>query len=113
MFQLNSSVQVTRPLRLLSQPIRRFANAKKGIADGALFAFVKGTDPEVLLLLEAATPKDGAPAWRFAFARVSHLSHAATRRGSTAWSAPELSYAEKRDPGSPYLQLWRPPQPGE
>jgi hypothetical protein len=41
---------VTRPLRLLTQPLYRYEGNDPG---GALFAFVEATDPEVFLLLEA------------------------------------------------------------
>lgn len=40
-------------LRLLPQPIFRYKSRDMGVLDGALFALVwKGTDPDVLLLLE-------------------------------------------------------------
>lgn len=39
-------------LRLLTQPVYRYALPGDGVFDGALLAFVQGTDPEVLLLLE-------------------------------------------------------------
>src|SRR5262245_14715926 len=42
-------------LRLLPAPLYRYTTAKSGVVDGALFALVStaGTDPEVLLLIEA------------------------------------------------------------
>src|SRR5262249_39284742 len=42
-------------LRLLPAPLYRYPEAKSGVIDGALFTLVSnaGTDPEVLLLLEA------------------------------------------------------------
>ena len=33
-------------MRLLAQPIYRYENTKGDLIDGALFAFVLGTDPE-------------------------------------------------------------------
>lgn len=53
-------------LRLLSQPIDRYADAEKGIRDGGLFVFVYGTNPEAALWLEA--DKEG---WRYAVARMT------------------------------------------
>ncbi len=100
-------------LRLLPNPIHRYANAAKGLADGAVFAFVKGTDPEALLLLEAAADAGKEPAWRFAFAPLSHRQHTATRRGKEAWTTPELTDAERLDNSRNYTQYTRPPRAGE
>jgi hypothetical protein len=55
-------------LRLLSRPLYRYSSAEAGILDGALFAFVEGTDPELILALE--TPVDD-PSWKFAFGRLT------------------------------------------
>ena len=38
---------------LLSQPVYRYGRSDGDVADGAIFAFCKGTNPEVLLLLLA------------------------------------------------------------
>jgi hypothetical protein len=40
-------------LRLLTQPIDRYEDPEAGIVDGAIFAFATGTNPEVLVLIEA------------------------------------------------------------
>jgi hypothetical protein len=55
-------------LRLLAQPLYRYENAKADILDGALYAFVEGTDPELILALE--TPRVGKP-WKFATGRLT------------------------------------------
>src|SRR5262245_26513833 len=47
-------------LRPLSSPLFRYAQADADILDGAVFAFVNGTNPEALLVLEAHTTKEGA-----------------------------------------------------
>ena len=44
---------VDRDLRLLTTPIARYGKAGGDPEDGALFAFVEGTDPEVFLFVEA------------------------------------------------------------
>jgi hypothetical protein len=51
-------------LRLLSRPV--FRHGEGAAVDGALFAFVVGTDPELLLMVEA----DG-PGWRYALSRIN------------------------------------------
>jgi hypothetical protein len=60
-------------LRLLATPVFRHESASEECLDGALFAFVTGTDPEVMLLIEARQVDD---AWRWQFLpfRHSHLS---------------------------------------
>ncbi|HZL90825.1 MAG TPA: hypothetical protein VFB96_20830 [Pirellulaceae bacterium] len=64
--------KVTRDLRLLGQPVYRYEPLGETLRDGAIFAFVEGTDPEAWLLLEADVPKDAAtPIWRFALARMN------------------------------------------
>ncbi|MGH8245423.1 MAG: hypothetical protein ACREUU_03220, partial [Gammaproteobacteria bacterium] len=55
-------------LRLLSQPLYRYENAKADILDGALYALVEGTDPELVLALESPVEK---PNWRFACGRLT------------------------------------------
>ena len=59
-------------LRLLSAPLYRYPDAKSGAIDGALFALISnaGTDPEVLLVIEAREDK-GKLRWEFACGRFS------------------------------------------
>ena len=61
-------------LRLLPQPIHRYAVPKKDILMGGLFAFVRATDPEIFLLIEARG-KDAATArWQFAATRMHSMA---------------------------------------
>jgi hypothetical protein len=79
-------------LRLLTTPLYRFQATKLGIIDGAIFSFVKGTDPEVLLLLEAVT---AAPAsdgyWQYSLARMSSQKQVMRLDDSDIWSVPLYS----------------------
>lgn len=61
---------VTRELRLLNQPMYRYASDDEGVIDGALFAFAESTDPETLLLLEAVQ-RDDKTTWQYALARMN------------------------------------------
>ncbi len=54
-------------LRLLPKPLYRYETNRRDLLDGALFAFVLTTDPEVLLVIEAR-PVDGTPVWHYGFA---------------------------------------------
>jgi len=62
-------------LRLLPTPLYRYPEAKSGVIDGALFALMSsaGTDPEVLLLIEARQ-KDGKTRWEYACGRFGVIS---------------------------------------
>src|SRR5262245_2692597 len=55
-------------LRRLAAPVYRYGDEKRDPVDGAVFAFVEATDPEVLLLLEARV-SGGTPQWQYALAR--------------------------------------------
>lgn len=72
-------------LRLLPQPLYRYTRPPEDVLDGALLALVTdaGTDPEVLLLLEAG--RDGA--WHYALLRFTDASAYVTREGKEVWSA--------------------------
>jgi hypothetical protein len=85
---------VTRSLRILTQPLFRYRPATPEDSmpeylDGALFAFVEGTDPEVLLVLEAVQAGD-APQWKFGLARMNRDALKVTFEGLTIWSVPYL-----------------------
>jgi hypothetical protein len=73
-------------LRLLSQPLQRYSNPNGGIVDGAIFSYVwqKGTDPEVLLVLEAIDDGSG-PRWQFGFARFNWRDLWVNRDGAEVW----------------------------
>jgi hypothetical protein len=57
-------------LRLLTTPIYRYAAAESGVVDGAIFVYAQGTNPEVLLLLEARQAGEKTQ-WQRAFAPMS------------------------------------------
>jgi hypothetical protein len=75
-------------LRLLPTPLYRYPSAKSGIIDGALFTLVStaGTDPEVLLLIEAREA-DGKLRWEFACGRFSDRSLYVRRKDKEVWSS--------------------------
>jgi hypothetical protein len=82
-------------LRLLSKPIYRYESKAPEVLDGAIFAFVQGTDPEILLLIEAA--REGTkPRWRYALASFTDLELHARHRGREVWSTPLAIQLEGR-----------------
>jgi hypothetical protein len=74
-------------LRLLPAPLYRYPAGKAGVVDGALFTLVSnaGTDPEVLLLIEARE-QGGKLRWEYACGRFSDRSLYVQRRGKEVWS---------------------------
>jgi len=80
-------------LRLLSQPIYRYAEPSAGLVDGAIFAFVQGTDPDLFLLLEARASA-GQTQWSFAATRMNGVGLTLRYREHTVWSAEALPWAD-------------------
>jgi hypothetical protein len=75
-------------LRLLPAPLYRYPVGKSGVVDGALFTLVSnaGTDPEVLLLIEAR--EEGAKQrWEYACGRFSDRSLYVQRKEKEVWSS--------------------------
>jgi hypothetical protein len=58
-------------LRLLTSPLHRYSATDQDVVDGAIFGFCSGTNPEVLLVLEAQRPRDAAAAWHYALVQWS------------------------------------------
>jgi hypothetical protein len=83
---------ITHDLRLLTKPIYRDSGESAGaLSDGALFVFVLGTDPEVVLRIEARSDKRGEAQWHFALARMSIRALSVAHRGQPVWSAPLIA----------------------
>jgi hypothetical protein len=75
-------------LRLLPAPLYRYPVGKTGVVDGALFTLVSnaGTDPEVLLLIEARE-EGGKQRWEYACGRFSDRSLYVQRKEKEVWSS--------------------------
>jgi hypothetical protein len=75
-------------LRLLPTPLFRYAPAKTGVVDGALFSLMSsaGTDPEVLLLIEARE-EGGKLRWEYACGRFSDWDLHVHRKGKEVFSS--------------------------
>jgi hypothetical protein len=95
---------VDRDIRLLTQPIYRYEDAKSPVIDGGLFAFVQGTDPEVLLLIEARQA-DGKPHWQYGLARMTSIELRVSHRGRPVWSVPVITWAQVEDRREPYMSF--------
>ena len=77
-----------KSLRLLNRPIFRYpaSGGKTDVVDGAVFAFVQGTDPEVLVVVEGIKDSSGnGLRWQYALARMSMVPLQVSRNGNPVW----------------------------
>lgn len=73
-------------LRMLPTPLYRYTSEDRQLLDGAVFAFVQGTDPESLLMLEAVKSEKGFR-WEYAFVRRTSGRLEGRYRDSVVWTA--------------------------
>lgn len=92
-------------LRLLSTPLLRYGKPDGEVTDGAMFAFVHGTDPEALLLIEARKSERGKQ-WYLAFAPMTSYELKASRNDVQIWSVPWRKNTSKT-PEEPFFLLRR------
>jgi hypothetical protein len=74
-------------LRLLPTPIARYGSEGAAVIDGALFAFVTGTDPEACVFVEARQGKNG-PEWFYALGPFTCYSLKAEYKNKEVWDLP-------------------------
>ncbi len=72
-------------LRLLVQPVHRYSDAKTGLHDGAAFVLAHGTNPEVILLIEALGPKLDEARWHYGLARLGSAEMHVELDGKEVW----------------------------
>ncbi|WP_182869974.1 hypothetical protein [Stieleria mannarensis] len=73
-----------RTLRLMAAPLYRYASQDDAEKDGALFAFVMGTDPEIILLIESRETDSGLK-WFFLAARHSYTTLVLRHQDREVW----------------------------
>jgi hypothetical protein len=96
-------------LRLLPRPLYRYdlANAKDpdpNLLDGALFAYVQGTDPEVVLALEVIGTPEQAD-WLYALVRATSGGLEVKWGDKLVWTANK--FPANRDPTLPHFTMRR------
>jgi hypothetical protein len=75
-------------LRLLTQPLYRYPAGDGEVQDGALFAIVLGTDPEVFLLLEARGAAEKL-SWQYGLARMNIDPMTVSYKDQEVWRVEE------------------------
>lgn len=96
-------------LRLLPRPIYRYSDPAASLLDGAFFLFVNGTNPEILLLIEARGEGPLA-AWSYGAARLCRAAPEVFLDGRQVWSQP---YATAPGPGDAYFTVRVPRSAGD
>jgi hypothetical protein len=93
-------------LRLLPQPLLRYAEPAANILDGAVFSCVEATDPEVLLLVEArsdvAHPQGR---WHYSIARMTSQPAEVELEKHVIWTAPGY-WNNPRATSDPYVEAF-------
>jgi hypothetical protein len=93
--------------RLLPRPLYRYDAERTKTLDGGLFAFVLGTDPELLLLIECDTAAE-KPAWWFGVARMNRYLIRLKRKGETAWEGSAIKDIKLEDGAYRFMDLGLP-----
>lgn len=88
-------------LRLLPRPVYRYKSERLEVVDGALFAFVQGTDPELFLWLEARTEGESVR-WSYALLRMNSIALKVQYADADVWSAEELPWGDVSSHKLPY-----------
>ena len=94
-------------LRLLVQPVHRYLDESAKLTDGAVFVLAHGTNPEVLIQIEAHADEQ-PPRWRYSLVRLGSAEMHVSIDGKEVWK-------QDRTPGivgqpvDPYWLLITPP----
>ncbi len=97
-------------LRLLTRPLFRYDPQEGPVIDGAVFAFAMGTDPEILLLIEAVKNPDTDEArWQYAFVRRTSGELEARIGEQVVWHADR--FPTQNDPRRSYYTIGTPLPP--
>jgi hypothetical protein len=99
----NSVIGGRFELRPLASPLYRYA-ADDGLVDGAIFSFANGTNPEVLLVLEAQRAA-GVAAWHYALAQMAGAEVFVHLDDKEIWKRPNADPPAVRDS---YVNGWIP-----
>ena len=91
------------PLRLLERPIYSYVDLEHGVTDGAVFAISYGTNPEILVQIEARQT-DGKHEWRIAFGRLTAAEATVKLQGKELWKVPATN-SGRQDPSDSYYAL--------
>jgi len=87
-------------LRRLPKEFFRYKPENEQVIDGAVFGFVKGTDPEALLIIEAVKVAERSR-YEYAFVRQTSGALSARHKGQQVWSAEKHPF--RGNPSQPFF----------
>jgi hypothetical protein len=93
------------PKLLYRDELSEATGPEPALIDGGVFAFVQGTDPEAILVLEAVR-QNGHPRWQYGFARATSGGLEARLDKTVVWAVEFL--AGEATPLQPQMTLRRP-----
>jgi hypothetical protein len=79
------------PIRVLPTPIFQYTDPDTKLPLGAIFAMTStGTNPDVLLLLDARPDADGRLRWHYGIARLTSVGHQVKLDDMVVWDDPSV-----------------------
>jgi hypothetical protein len=84
-------------LRRLDRPLHAYKDEAAGILEGGLFTLANGTNPEILLFVEARAKDGGKPVWQFTTGRLAHAELCMEYDGKEIFTAPRGTRLSARD----------------
>jgi hypothetical protein len=86
-------------LRRLERPLHTYQDEDSGVQAGALYTLANGTNPEIMLFIEARVdPKNGTKAaWQFLVGRLAHAGLHLEYDGKEVFTAPRANQLSGRD----------------
>jgi hypothetical protein len=85
-------------LGLIPEPIHRYSDPERGQVDGAIFLLRRGTNPEVVLVIELVRDSVTNTAWKYALTRLSFAELHVQIDGTDVWTQPQLQGTTAADP---------------
>ena len=73
----------------MTNPVYRYEMPEREIIDGAVFPFVLGTAPELLLVLEARNDDDGTRHWEYLLAPLTVWAVEVKHGDQSVWKVAE------------------------
>jgi hypothetical protein len=93
-------------LRLLRQPLYRYNDDRGDLVDGAVFCFAQGTNPDVIVVLEARR-EDNDLVWQYGLARMHQRRLDVQRNGTAVAEFEQLERSALSDPSQAYFVFRR------
>lgn len=83
-------------LRLLPRPLYLYSSGDSSLLEGGLFAFSHGTNPELIVLIEARRNESGESAWHVSFAQLTAAELKVYHQGELLCKIPDIKQWDPR-----------------